>query len=285
MMDLDDYFSEDPSLVNKAPEYNQNQNNQGGYNNNYQNRQNNNNQYGNKPYNNQGGGGYNKGGYGGGGYNKGNFNGGGGGYNGNRRFAPPKEVDLTNFTMYKPVVLCGNPNVPDEMVDNMKQLGDILAINRFTLRFTSGTNLDEALLKEFTEDKPEIYIPWKDFNNIESKFYFNDKVAQHVAKMFNQNYDTLKPAVQAFLARNARMVLGEKIKSYALAVVIWSEDGAEDITEITFKTGNVGHIISLARSVHIPVFNLQKPDAAGRLIKYLKLKQKVSASEGTNEQQ
>ncbi len=242
MEDLDNYFNESPELL-KSNSNNQFDNNRT-FNNNYSNQNN----YGQKKQ----------------------FN----------KFPKKEVIDVNNFKFYKPVTLVTNNNAPDEVIDQMKQIADLLVINGFTLRLTTGTNTDEALLKQTSEDRPEIYIPWKDFNNISSKLYFNDELSKHIAAMFHRSYATLKPAVQAFLARNVRMILGAKMKSYSLAIVTWSEDGAEDLNDITFKTGNISHIISVAKSVHIPVFNLQRSDAKDRLIKHLKLKQTI---EGNNQ--
>lgn len=233
MEDLDIYFNESPELLNRD-----NTQSNRTFNNNYSNQNN----YGQKKQ----------------------FN----------RY-PRKEkevIDLNNFSLYKPISIVANNNVPDEVIEQFKQIADLLIQHKYTIRLTSGTNLDEVLLKQLSEDKPEIYIPWKDFNNIASKLYFSDEVAKHIAAMFHRSYDTLKPAVQAFLGRNVRMLLGSKMKSYSLAVITWSEDGAENTSDVNFKTGNISHIISVAKSLPIPVFNLQKPDGFTRACRYLKLK-------------
>jgi len=199
-----------------------------------------------------------------------------------RKFFPKKEIDLDTFQLYKPISIIVNPDVPEDIIKRLIQLKDVLVDNKFNIRLTSGTKGDEALIAATKDIQPEIYLPWKDFNNIESKLYFNDKLSQHIAKQFHRSYDTLKPAIQAFLARNVRLVLGEKLKAYTLGVITWSEDGAEDITEVTFKTGNISHVISIAKALHIPVFNLQKPDAIKRLISHFKLKQPVPNQTGGN---
>ena len=143
----------------------------------------------------------------------------------------------------------------------------------FTARASCITSSEKEILEFIPEDKVEVYIPWKDFDNRNSKFYFNDKVSQHIARMFHKAYDTLKGPIQAFLAKNVRMVLGEKAKSRSTLVIVWSEDGATDTSQITFKTGNVSHPIAIANEVHIPVFNLQDPDILVKVSGYLKLKE------------
>ena len=288
MQELDDYFSEDPEILNQGNQQqqgyqgnnyqrNQQQNYQNnGYqrNNNYDGGHNgnrgNNGNYNKGNYNNSGGGNYNKGGYNGGagGFQKKPYGGGGGGFRRN-----DQDVDLTNYTLYKPFSVICNDNAPPEILDRAKEVILYLINHGFTARASCVASSEKEILEFIPEDKVEVYIPWKDFDNRNSKFYFNDKVSQHIARMFHKAYDTLKGPIQAFLAKNVRMVLGEKAKSRSTLVIVWSEDGATDTSQITFKTGNVSHPIAIANAVHIPVFNLQDPDILVKVSGYLKLKE------------
>lgn len=283
MQELDDYFSEDPDMLNQGNQQQgyqgnnyQRNNNGGNYNNNG------NSGYNKGNYNNNSGGGYNGNrGNNGGNYNKGNYNGGGGnggfqkksfgGGGGFRR--NDQDVDLTNYTLYKPFCVISNDNAPPEIMERAKEVILFLINHGFTARASCIASTEKEFLDFIPEDKVEVYIPWKDFDNRNSKFYFNDKVSQHIAKMFHKAYDTLKGPVQAFLAKNVRMVLGEKAKSRSTLVIVWSEDGATDTSQITFKTGNVSHPIAIANAVHIPVFNLQDPDILLKITGYLKLRE------------
>ena len=265
MQELDDYFSEDPDMIHQGNQNQRNQNsgyqNQGGYNN-------------NRNFNNNNQGGYNKGNYQGGNHN---FNNGGGyqkkSFGG---FSKDKEVDLTNYTLYKPFSIFCNDNAPPEILARAKDVLLFLYNHGFTTRASCLTGSEKQILEYIPKDKLELYIPWKDFDNRDTKFYFNDKVSQHVAKMFHKSYDTLKPPVQAFLAKNVRMILGEKAKSRTSLIIVWSEDGAADVNQVTFKTGNISHPIAVASAVHIPVFNLQNPDILSLIAGYLHLKGKTN---------
>lgn len=81
----------------------------------------------------------------------------------------------------------------------------------------------------------------------------------------------MKLPVQAFLAKNVRLLYGDKLKSPALFMLCWSEDGAETLREKTNRTGSIGHAIQIAYSMRIPIFNLGKPDTEERLKRYLDL--------------
>jgi hypothetical protein len=189
MQELDDYFSEDPEILNQGNQQqqgyqgnnyqrNQQQNYQNnGYqrNNNYDGGHNgnrgNNGNYNKGNYNNSGGGNYNKGGYNGGagGFQKKPYGGGGGGFRRN-----DQDVDLTNYTLYKPFSVICNDNAPPEILDRAKEVILYLINHGFTARASCVASSEKEILEFIPEDKVEVYIPWKDFDNRNSKFYFND---------------------------------------------------------------------------------------------------------------
>ncbi len=209
---------------------------------------------GGSQYNNQGGQSYNKNNYQGGGGKS--YQGGGGG----RKF-PPK--DEGPGRLYKTYVGAGNRECPDHILNKMKELAKYLASKDFTLR-TGGTDGPDAAF-ESTGVPMELYLPWRGFNGKESKFTFQTPQAEDIAKMFHSGWDKLKDNIKPFLTKHPRMLLGQNLKSHAMFVICWSEDGAERSVERTVKTGNIGHLISIANSVNIPVFNLARPDAERRI--------------------
>lgn len=268
--DLDSYFAEDTSMVEQQSSNNQNYgNNNSNYNqNNYQgnNNSNNNNQNynNNSNYNNKPNNGYNnnKGYNNNGGYQKKSY---GGKYQ-------EQEVDLTNFKLYKPYSVVATKDAPRDVLDTLRNLVTMMKANGFTLRASTSTDMDDVAITTVQDSSTEVYIPWKDFNNVSSKYYFNDKTCLHIAKMFHRSFDSLKPAVQAFLGRTVRMIMGKKPSNYSLFIVVWSEDGAEKVSQITPKTGYISHAISVADALHIPVFNLQNNNAIDRIRNHFSLK-------------
>lgn len=209
----------------------------------------------------------NRGNYGGG-NNRGNYgNGGGGNYGGsNSNYQNNEPIEIS---LYKAYVGTGNKEAPPNVLETMKRLASELSGFGYTLRTGALDGPDQAF--EDGDPKCELYLPWRGFNNRESKLTFNTPESLGTAKMFHTGFDGLKPAIQAFLAKNARMVLGKDMKSPAMFVICWSEDGAETQREKTQRTGNVGHVIAIANALKIPVFNLGKPDAEARLKTYLEL--------------
>lgn len=180
-----------------------------------------------------------------------------------------EEIDMDNYELYKTYVGTGNRDIPNNIKDQIKRLAHELESFGYILR-TGGLDGAEQAFEEGTS-KLELHLPWRGFNDKESKFTFTPKAALAIAKKFHTAFDTLKPAIQTLLAKNARLVLGKDLKSPAMFMICWSEDGAETIIEKTARTGNVGHAIAIAAYMKIPIFNLGKHDAEKRLKHYLGL--------------
>lgn len=205
-----------------------------------------------------------QGGGGGGGWQ--NKQGGGGGWQnkqgggGGKQWERPKETDMT---MYKPYVVVANPDMPAEIVSRFQEAAMMLENHGYTVRVGGMAGIDEAIEK--TVKKIEVHLPWRGFGEKESKFYFNTDRAFAVAKQFHPAYDTLKKSIQAFLAKNARLVMGDKMISPALFMLCWTEDGCESLRARNSRTGFTGHPIAIASALGIPIFNLANPDALQRL--------------------
>lgn len=182
---------------------------------------------------------------------------------------PKEPFDESSVRLYKAYAGTGNRETPPDVLTRMKSLAKLLDQFGYTLRVGGMDGPEEAF--EAGVEKAELHLPWRDFNNRQSKSYFNSDEIKTIAKMFHPTFDGLKPAIQAFLCKNVRMVLGKDLKSPARFIVCWSEDGAETSSERTNKTGSIGHVISLAAAMKIPVFNLGKPDAESRLKAFLEI--------------
>lgn len=201
-------------------------------------------------------GGFQRGGGGGGGFNR------GGGFQRRDEFEGPVEL-------YKPYVGTGSKEVPPAIAEVFKRLAGELEKAGYTLRSGGNQGVEDIFEKATT--KNEIHLPWKGFNDKESKFSFTTNQAKELASKYHPGWDGLKPFIQTFLAKNVRMIMGKDLKSPALFMITWTEDGAETIVEKTARTGDVGHAIAVAHELRIPVFNFGKPDAETRLKNYLKL--------------
>lgn len=180
---------------------------------------------------------------------------------------PKKQEPPKDFVLYKPYVVAGNKDAPASIIEDIKEFVKKIEGLGYITRTSVMSEVEtetESIAKNM-----ELYLPWNGFNEKESKFYFNDDLSKQAAKKYSPVYDSLKPVIQTFLAKNARMVLGQKLNSNALFLLCWSEDGVEHKKDVTARTGNIGHIILIANSIGIPVFNLGKEGTKERLQNYL----------------
>lgn len=169
--------------------------------------------------------------------------------------------------MYKAYGVVANPDAPDNILSLIGAIATRLEAMGYTLRTAGGNGLEEAFEK--TTETKEVYLPWRNFNNRQSKFTRNMPEANDVVRPFAPSFDTLKPAVQAIIASKAHTVLGKDLKSPIQFLITYTADGCETVGNKTAKTGFSGTSIAIASSMRIPVFNLKNADAVDRLKQYL----------------
>ena len=172
-----------------------------------------------------------------------------------------------SYQVYKAYAVICNPDCPEDVLAQMRNVGLRLDADGWTLRTAGGVGAEEAFEKS-TENK-EVYIPWRNFNNRDSKLSRNLPQANDVVRPFAPSFDTLKPAVQTIIASKAHTVLGKDLKNPVRFMLTWTLDGCESAANKTAKTGFAGVSIALASSLKIPVFNLKNPNALTRLQQYL----------------
>lgn len=228
--------------------------NNNGYNGNNGGNRNNGNGY-NGGNNNRGGGGYNNGG--GGGYNRGGGNGGG--------FKRKEEV-LED--PYIAVAMFVDRDFPPEVKTSLYNIASKLINKKITVRVNGDDKDFVGKLSNLSSQFVEVYIPWKGFNDIDSKHYWNTITAKHVAQQnFGQAWEKIPDSVKALMARNVRMIFGDKNNSGMLCLITWSQDGASKAPEVTKDTGRSAFIIKTSSTYSFPVVNISKPAAENILEK------------------
>lgn len=193
--------------------------------------------------------------------------GGGGGFQkSNRKVWTEKDIDISDTALYLPVAISLNNDAPDIT----KQLETLT--KRFNdMKITGRVDGAEGQAEYFEKNllRSEVHLPWKGFGDKESKFSYNPDEAYYLAKMFTPNYESIKEGARIFLARNVRLVMGAKLQSPALFLVVWTKDGCEHVRDRTMATGFAGLPIAIASALKIPIFNLANPGAVDRINAYL----------------
>lgn len=172
---------------------------------------------------------------------------------------------------YVPIAIYIDRDFPDEIKQKLISIASRLINNKMVVRYNADDVEIHNAISEISTAKTEAYTPWKMFNNIESKHYYNTETAKHVASSNFQGWDKIPDAVKAMLARNVRLIFGDKNRSPAICLITWSPDGASRAPEVTKDTGKSGFLIKLASTYGFSVLNIAKPNAEAVLEKAFNL--------------
>lgn len=168
---------------------------------------------------------------------------------------------------YIPVSIFVDREFPEDAKVTLLSIATKLLSKKITVRINGDDKEFYEKLKGLSDPHLEVFIPWKNFNEIDSKHYFNTITSKHIAETHFQAWDKIPDSVKAFLARNVRMIFGDKNNSITLCLITWSKDGASRISELTKDTGKSSFIIKTAASYGFPVVNISKSTSGNILEK------------------
>ena len=150
---------------------------------------------------------------------------------------------------------------PEEVKTQFYNLASKLIARGITVRINADDKAFIERLRALSNDKVEVYLPWRGFNEIESKKTFNTNTAKDVASKHFSGWEKIPDSVKAILASQVRLVFGDRNNSTILCLVTWSKDGASKGSEVSKDTGRVGFIIKVASHYSFPVLNLSRQNA------------------------
>ena len=215
--------------------------------------------------NRQGGGGYQQ--------NRGGFQNRQGGGGGGNRFQKPQQKEWTpeelqNAHFQVNVVVSGNENFPPEIGQLAEKVVKMLEDRKIIVRTSNTRGLNKHI--STVAKAPELHIPFKLFDNCENPAsYYTTTYCQSLAKNYLPDIDHLPKVIQAIYAANPRLLFGKNLDRAAQLTILWSEDGCEQPSEVTIRSGIAGHLVKLSASAAIPVINLQRPNAEQRVQQFL----------------
>lgn len=184
--------------------------------------------------------------------------------NGNKFFQKKEEVVEDP---YIPVALYVDRDFPPEIKTALFNIASKLINKKITIRYNGDDKEFHEKLSTLSGKFTETYIPWKNFNEIESKHTWNTLTSKHLAMTHFQGWEKIPDGVKALLARNIRMIFGDKNNSIALCLITWSKDGASRVPEVTKETGRSSFVIKAAATYGFPVINIGKTTAENLLEK------------------
>ena len=128
----------------------------------------------------------------------------------------------------------------------------------YTVRYNADDLAIHNRIQSISNTKTEALAPWKGFNDIETKLYYNTVTANQIAEENNPGWERLSNLPKAKLARNVRSLFGNRNinNSRAMAVITWSPDGANNRNMVTRETGYVGSLITMADRYKFPIYNM-----------------------------
>jgi hypothetical protein len=168
---------------------------------------------------------------------------------------------------YKAYAGVGNRDTPSDILEEMSNIARGLSKLGYVVR-TNGSDVPGNTF-ESNSDKIELFLPWKNFNKKKSRYATPTDEAFEVAKRYSVVFDTLPRHVQALIACNSNVVLGENLRDPVLFVLCWTPDGVESSKNCTARTGIMSQAIKIADTHGIPVFNLQNTTSRTRLKEFL----------------
>lgn len=161
--------------------------------------------------------------------------------------------------------------MPGEVKQKFLQLASKLIGKGYTVRINADDPEFVSQLHAMSTKNVELYLPFKNFNQMESKFYWNSLTAKDMAQRNFEAWDKVPDVIKAILAAQVRMLFGDKNNSIAMTVITFSPDGASRVSEITKETGRVSYIIKMACRYGFPVVNLGKQSSEALLQKHFDL--------------
>lgn len=160
----------------------------------------------------------------------------------------------------------GSRETPLPAMSLQKKIAARLSERGYTL-LSGGADGADAAFESGCFGKKEIFLPWPGFNHFKGRHCVTlpSSEAFRVAATLHPGWSRLKESVQALMARNSHQILGADLRSPVDFVVCWTRDGCEQESERSRSTGGTGQAITLASRWGIPVINLARSDAMGRL--------------------
>lgn len=143
----------------------------------------------------------------------------------------------------------GSRETPSAILLDMMKIATHLEGIGWMLRSGGANGADTAFANGCANRM--IYLPWKGYNGLQLGYQTKVGVsaeAIEIAKKFHPAWDKLTRGGQALHARNAYILLGEKLDSPSDLVICWTPGGK--------ITGGTGQALRMAQAYNVPVINL-----------------------------
>lgn len=159
---------------------------------------------------------------------------------------------------YVPVTIFVLDTYPENVKNILYKIADKLVNKGIVVRINGYDKAFVEKVSKLSKDNVELYLPWKNFNDLQSKHTWNPDELKNIAKSCFGGWDKVKDTVKALLTCDVRMIVGDKNNSCTNDVIIYTEDGASKTAETSKDTGKLSTTIKMAEAFYVPVTNLKK---------------------------
>ena len=142
----------------------------------------------------------------------------------------------------------GSRKTPPEILSLISKIAIFLSKNNYILRSGNASGADSAFSKEIEDNKKQIFLPWKGFNNNWEHKHPVTKEAFKVAEKFHPAWDRCSYGARKLHARNCYQVLGYDLKSPSEFIICWTKGGK--------LVGGTAQALRIAIKYDIKIYNL-----------------------------
>ena len=144
----------------------------------------------------------------------------------------------------------GSRDTPTEICALMTRIAKYMAAKGYTLRSGGAPGADTAF-EMGADQRKEIYLPWKAFNNNPSELFPASDAAMKIAAEFHPYWGKLSQRSKLLIGRNTHQVLGADCNASTERIICWTKDAKGG--------GGTGQAIRIARHLGIPIDDLANP--------------------------
>lgn len=167
---------------------------------------------------------------------------------------------------YLPIAIYIDKDFPQEVKDKLYGVASKLISKGYTIRYNADDRELHPKLQDLSSKNTEAYVPFKGFNEVDTRHYFNTLTSKHMAQENFPAYEKVPGVVQSLLARNIRMLFGDKNNSCAMEVITWSPDGVIKSHLVTKETGRASFIIQVASKYGFGIVNINNKESVQRFV-------------------
>ena len=142
----------------------------------------------------------------------------------------------------------GSRKTPPEILSLMSKIAIFLSENNYILRSGGASGSDLAFSKNIDDDKKQIFLPWKGFNNNWDYKYPVSTDALKLAEEFHPAWERCSNGARKLHARNVFQVLGYDLNSPSEFIICWTKGGK--------LVGGTAQALRIAIKHSIKIYNL-----------------------------